>query len=49
MGKNIAKTGVRIVPSPNPEKNVSIAAPKATSEMIKYSIRYSRPIHYKDR
>jgi len=33
-GKKKAKTGVRIVPSPKPEKNVSIAVTNATKQMI---------------
>ena len=37
-GKKIINTGVRIVPSPKPEKNVRIAVIKATSDMIKISI-----------
>jgi len=36
--KNSINTGIRIVPRPNPEKKVSIAAPDATRMMIKYSI-----------
>jgi hypothetical protein len=38
MGKKITKTGVRIVPSPKPEKNVSIAVANATIEIIAMSI-----------
>lgn len=30
-GKNIINTGVRIVPKPNPEKNVRMATKNATS------------------
>jgi hypothetical protein len=30
IGKKIAKTGIKIVPSPNPEKNVRMAVKKAT-------------------
>jgi hypothetical protein len=37
-GKKIIITGVRIVPSPKPEKKVSSDAPKAVIQIIKYSI-----------
>jgi hypothetical protein len=37
-GKKIIITGVRIVPSPKPEKKVSSDAPKAVRQMITYSI-----------
>ena len=37
-GKNIINTGVRIVPSPNPEKKVRMAARKATDDIITKSI-----------
>ncbi len=36
--KNNAKTGIRIVPSPKPEKRVSPDAIKAAIEMIRYCI-----------
>ena len=32
-GKNITKTGVRMVPKPKPEKNVSMDAANATTDM----------------
>ena len=38
-GKKISITGVRIVPNPNPEKNVNSAAKKATIEIIKTSMQ----------
>ena len=37
IGKNNAKTGIKIVPNPNPEKKVRIAVKKATRQIIKYS------------
>jgi hypothetical protein len=37
-GKKIIITGVKIVPKPNPEKNVSMAAKNATRLMITISI-----------
>jgi hypothetical protein len=37
-GKNNIKTGVSIVPNPNPEKNVKIAVANAVIEMITISI-----------
>jgi len=37
-GKKIINTGVRIVPSPKPEKKVRIATIKAVTEMMKTSI-----------
>jgi hypothetical protein len=37
-GKKTIKTGVKIVPKPNPEKNVSIATKKAINDIIKISI-----------
>lgn len=36
IGKNKTKTGVNIVPKPNPEKKVSKEAPKAKKMTIKY-------------
>jgi hypothetical protein len=38
-GKNMAKTGNSIVPSPNPEKKVSIEAKKAAATTAVISIR----------
>lgn len=38
MGKNSPKTGSSIVPSPNPEKNVSAEAASANRQITKYSI-----------
>jgi hypothetical protein len=38
MGKKIANTGAKIVPSPNPEKKVSIAVKKAAITIIMISI-----------
>ena len=38
IGKNKAKTGIKIVPSPNPEKKVKIDVRNATRQMIKYSM-----------
>ena len=37
-GKKRAKTGIRMVPSPKPEKKVSMAAPEATAMMRTYSM-----------
>ena len=37
-GKKIIITGVKIVPKPNPEKNVSIAAKNATKLIMNISI-----------
>src|SRR5688572_13638988 len=37
-GKKIMNTGVRIVPRPNPEKKVRIAAKNATNDMMTISI-----------
>lgn len=34
IGKKMAKTGIKIVPSPNPEKKVSMAVKNATRQMI---------------
>ena len=39
-GKKIIKTGVRIVPNPNPEKKVRIATRNATADMTTISIVY---------
>jgi hypothetical protein len=41
IGKNTAKTGIRIVPSPNPEKNVKMAVRNATREITINSIAFS--------
>lgn len=38
VGKNIIQTGVRMVPSPKPEKKVSMETPKATKDKISMSI-----------
>lgn len=38
VGKKIIKTGVRIVPSPKPEKNVRMATTKAAADIIIISI-----------
>ena len=38
-GKKSINTGVRIVPSPNPEKKVRMAAKKAVTEIIPISIK----------
>ena len=38
-GKNSIMVGARMVPSPNPEKNVRIAARNATNEIIRISIQ----------
>lgn len=38
IGKKIAKTGVKIVPSPKPEKKVSIAVKNAARQIIIISI-----------
>jgi ribosome-binding factor A len=38
IGKKTAKTGIRIVPRPKPEKKVSIAVKKAARQIIKISI-----------
>ena len=38
-GKNKAKTGTKIVPSPKPEKSVSPEPSKAAKQIIKYSIK----------
>ena len=38
VGKKIIITGVRIVPNPKPEKKVSIAAPKVTTDTMNISI-----------
>ena len=38
VGKKIIITGVKIVPRPKPEKKVSIAAPKATTDTMNISI-----------
>jgi hypothetical protein len=38
MGKKNTNTGVRIVPSPNPEKNVRMAVKKAAIDIIIISI-----------
>lgn len=38
IGKNNAKTGIKIVPKPNPEKNVRIEVKNATRQIITYSI-----------
>jgi hypothetical protein len=35
MGKNRAKTGIKMVPKPNPEKNVRIEVKKATRQITK--------------
>tara|TARA_Y100000766_G_scaffold107305_1_gene91780 strand:+ start:161 stop:340 length:180 start_codon:yes stop_codon:yes gene_type:complete len=37
VGKKIIITGVKIVPKPKPEKNVSIAAEKVTIDTMKIS------------
>ena len=37
-GKKIMNTGVKMVPNPNPEKNVSMATINATIQIIKISI-----------
>ena len=37
-GKNSIKTGVKIVPSPNPEKKVRIATEKAVIQIMSISI-----------
>ena len=37
--KKIMKTGVRIVTNPNPEKNVRMAAKKATMETINIPVK----------
>jgi hypothetical protein len=36
-GKKMAKTGIRMVPRPNPEMNVSRETPNATITIRKYS------------
>jgi len=41
IGKKIANTGIRIVPSPKPEKKVRIAVKNATRQMINNSILYA--------
>ena len=46
IGKNKAKTGIKIVPSPNPEKKVKIEVRNATRQMIKYSIKSRRCIQF---
>ena len=38
VGKKIIITGVKIVPNPKPEKKVSIAVPKATTDTMNISI-----------
>jgi len=38
MGKNIAKTGARMVPKPKPEKKVKTAVIKAAKQIIIISI-----------
>jgi hypothetical protein len=38
MGKKIAKTGAKIVPRPNPEKNVNNAVKKAARVMMRMSM-----------
>ena len=35
IGKNSAKTGIKIVPKPNPEKKVRMEVKKATRQIIK--------------
>jgi len=40
IGKKIANTGAKIVPSPNPEKKVSIAVKKAAITMIMISMMF---------
>lgn len=40
IGKNMAKTGVKMVPSPNPEKNVKMAVKNAAKQMIIISIYF---------
>jgi hypothetical protein len=39
MGKNIAKTGARMVPNPKPEKKVNIAVKNAARQIITISIQ----------
>jgi hypothetical protein len=39
IGKNRTKTGVKMVPSPKPEKNVSTAVKNAARLMIMISIQ----------
>ena len=43
-GKKISITGVNIVPKPNPEKKVRIAAEKVTTQIINISIIHSGTI-----
>jgi hypothetical protein len=38
IGKNRIKTGVRMVPTPNPEKKVRMAVKSETAPIMKYSI-----------
>jgi hypothetical protein len=38
MGKNIANTGIKRVPSPNPEKRVKPEVINAAVQMKRYSI-----------
>ena len=38
MGKKMTKTGVKMVPKPNPEKNVRIAVRNAAIQIIIISI-----------
>jgi uncharacterized protein YjgD (DUF1641 family) len=38
MGKNMANTGIKIVPSPNPEKNVIMAVKNAARQIMASSI-----------
>jgi hypothetical protein len=42
-GKNRAKGGSKITPSPNPEKRVIAEAKKATGQTITYSMGASPP------
>ena len=42
MGKNSTKAGVRIVPTPKPEKKVKMEVKKATPPTIKKSIILNR-------
>jgi len=39
-GKNTIKTGVRIVPRPNPEKKVNVATRNAATQIIRISITF---------
>jgi len=41
IGKKMAKTGMRSVPKPKPEKKVRPATTRATTQIIRYSIMIS--------